>query len=74
MRWRFPLWSLAPLIDSRQALLEHNAKVYLAARSPARAQTAIDQLKQETGKEAIFLKLDLSDLKQVRQAASDFLS
>ncbi|KZV62184.1 NAD(P)-binding protein [Peniophora sp. CONT] len=60
--------------ETCKALLAHNAKVYLAARSPARAQNAIDELKTQTGKEAIFLKLDLSDLKQVRQAASDFLS
>ena len=57
----------------KQALLVHNAKVYLAARSPARAQTAIDHLAKETGKEAMFLKLDLSDLTQVRRAANDFL-
>ncbi|VDC03821.1 unnamed protein product [Peniophora sp. CBMAI 1063] len=60
--------------ETCKALLAHNAKVYLAARSPDRAQRAIEHLKEQTGKEAIFLKLDLSDLKQVRQAASDFLA
>ena len=50
-----------------------NAKVYLAARSEDRAKAAIEDLKQTTGKEAIFLKLDLSSLKSVKTAAEDFL-
>jgi short-subunit dehydrogenase len=50
-----------------------NAKVYLAARSEDRAKAAIEDLKQTTGKEAIFLKLDLSSLKSVKTAAEEFL-
>jgi retinol dehydrogenase-12 len=57
----------------RQALLAKNAKVYLAARSRAKAQTAIDELKAATGREAVFLELDLSDLRSVRVAAATFL-
>jgi len=60
--------------ETVKALLAHNAKVYLAARSPERAKKAIDDLKAETGKEAIFLRLDLSDLKQIRESAAEFLS
>jgi retinol dehydrogenase-12 len=56
-----------------QALLAKNAKVYLAARSRARAQAAIDELKAVTGREPIFLELDLSDLKRVRAAAATYL-
>ncbi len=56
-----------------QALLEHNAKVYLAARSKEKAEAAIRELQQETGKEAIFLPLDLSSLASVRESAADFL-
>ncbi|KAH8818745.1 NAD(P)-binding protein [Flagelloscypha sp. PMI_526] len=56
-----------------KALLEHNAKVYLAARSREKALVAIDKLKAETnGKEAIFLQLDLSSLADVKRAAEEF--
>jgi NAD(P)-dependent dehydrogenase (short-subunit alcohol dehydrogenase family) len=55
-----------------QALLAHNAKVYIAARSQKKAEEAIKELKEETGKEGIFLKLDLSDLKAVKAAAEEF--
>ncbi|KAF9780976.1 NAD(P)-binding protein [Thelephora terrestris] len=59
--------------ETVKALLCKNAKVYLAARSEDRAKAAIEDLKQTTGKEAIFLKLDLSSLKSVKTAAEDFL-
>jgi len=52
----------------------HNAKVYLAARSAQNANAAIVELKNETGKEAIFLQLDLSDIPAVRKSAQEFLS
>lgn len=55
-----------------QALLEHNAKVYMAARSKERAEAAIQDLKQTTGREAIFLPLDLSNLASVRESAAEF--
>jgi len=55
-------------------LLAHNAKVYLAARSAQKATEAITELKNETGKEALFLQLDLSDLHAVRKSAQEFLS
>ena len=57
-----------------QALLQHNAKVYLAARSKAKAEVAIASLKTTTGKEAIFLQLDLASLASIRKAAEEFLS
>ena len=57
-----------------QALLEHNAtRVYIATRSKERAEAAIADLKTTTGKEAIFLELDLADLASVRKAAKEFL-
>ena len=55
-------------------LLNHNAKVYLAARSATKGNAAIADLKNETGKEAIFLQLDLADLSSVRKSAEEFLS
>ena len=54
-------------------LLQHNAKVYLAARSRDRAEAAIEDLKKQTGKEAIFLELDLTSFKSIRSAAEQFL-
>ncbi|KAJ7636806.1 hypothetical protein FB45DRAFT_864794 [Roridomyces roridus] len=54
-------------------LLSKNAKVYLAARSAEKAAVAIKSLEAETGKTAIFLQLDLGDLKSVRVAANTFL-
>ncbi|KAF8659670.1 hypothetical protein AX16_001811, partial [Volvariella volvacea WC 439] len=60
--------------ETVKALLAHNAKVYLAARSQEKASQAIKDLLQETGKEAIFLKLDLSDLKSIKRSAEEFQS
>lgn len=48
--------------------MKKNAKVYAACRSRSNAEEAIDQLRQETGKEAIFLELDLANLKKIKQA------
>lgn len=62
------------LTVSLQALLQHNAKVYLAARSKEKAENAIASLKEATGKEAIFLELDLSSLSAVKKSAGEFLS
>ena|ERR1700729_3622204 len=56
-----------------QSLLQHNAKLYIGARNQAKAEEAIKNLKDLTGKEALFLKLDLGDLKAVKAAAEDFL-
>ena len=56
-----------------QALLAKNAKVYIATRSEDKGKAAIEDLKRATGKEAIWLKLDLSSLKSVKAAAEEFL-
>ncbi|KAK0192771.1 NAD(P)-binding protein [Armillaria mellea] len=55
-------------------LLLHNAKVYLAARNPEKTEGVIKELTKATGKTAIFLKLELGDLKSVKAAAEEFLS
>ena len=59
--------------ETVKALLQHNAKVYLAARSRSKAEEAIKDLKDATGKEPIFLELDLADLASVKRAADTFL-
>ena len=56
-----------------KALISRNAKVYMACRNAQNAQQVLEELKQETGKEALFLELDLSSLRSVRQAAEEFL-
>jgi len=60
--------------ETVKALLEHNAKVYLAARSQEKAEATIADLKAKTGKEALFLELDLGNIASVRKAAEEFLS
>lgn len=59
--------------QTAKVLLEHNAKVYLACRNPEYAQAAIEKLESETGgKKALFLKLDLANLKSVKESAATF--
>ncbi|KAJ3510901.1 hypothetical protein NLJ89_g4415 [Agrocybe chaxingu] len=60
--------------ETAKALLAHNATVYMAARSKEKADQAIQDLKKQTGKEGIFLKLDLGDLKSIKAATEEFLS
>ncbi|EKM54541.1 uncharacterized protein PHACADRAFT_175061 [Phanerochaete carnosa HHB-10118-sp] len=60
--------------ETAKVLLQHNAKVYLAARTRAKAEAAIKDLKDATGRDAIFLELDLANLASVRKAAEEFLS
>ncbi|KAJ7103405.1 NAD(P)-binding protein [Mycena belliarum] len=57
-----------------KALLPKNAKVYMLSRSKERAESAISRLKTETGKEALFIQLDLSDLDSVRRASDELIS
>jgi len=60
--------------ETAKALLSKGAKVYIAARSEEKSQRAIDELKQETGKDTVFfLKLDLADLVSVKAAAEEFI-
>lgn len=54
------------------ALLRKNAKVYMASRSRSRAEPAIAELKKSTGKEAIYLELDLASLVSIKRAVQEF--
>ncbi|CAE6496769.1 unnamed protein product [Rhizoctonia solani] len=61
--------------ETCKALLNKNAKVYLAARSKSKADEAIEWLKRETnGKAPIFLELDLANLDSIRKSVEDFKS
>jgi retinol dehydrogenase 12 len=50
-----------------------NAKLYIGARESQKTKDALARLKEETGKEAILLPLDLGDLHSVRKSAETFL-
>ena len=54
------------------ALLLKNAKVYIAGRSHAKAEAAIKDLKEQTGKDALFLELDLASLRSIRKSVAEF--
>ncbi|KZW01092.1 NAD(P)-binding protein [Exidia glandulosa HHB12029] len=60
--------------ETAKELLAHGAKVYIAARSKDKVDAAIADLKVATGKEALFLELDLADLPSVKRAAETILS
>jgi len=63
--------------ETARELLAHNAKIYIATRSAARAADAIEELKKATGKgddRIQFLKLDLTDLGSIKAAADEFTS
>ena len=58
-----------------RVLSEHGAKVYVAARTPSRAQGAIDEIKSVVPKADIhFLQLDLQSFQSVKDAAASFKS
>ncbi|KAH6910201.1 hypothetical protein BKA70DRAFT_118357 [Coprinopsis sp. MPI-PUGE-AT-0042] len=59
--------------DTVKALLEKNAKVYIACRNEGKAQATIGELEKETGRRALSLKLDLVDLGSVEECAKEFL-
>ncbi|EIN09012.1 NAD(P)-binding protein [Punctularia strigosozonata HHB-11173 SS5] len=58
--------------ETCRQLLKKNAKVYLAARSKSKAEDAITDLFNDTGKRAIFLELDLSNLPSVKAAVETY--
>ncbi|KIK64217.1 hypothetical protein GYMLUDRAFT_259214 [Collybiopsis luxurians FD-317 M1] len=60
--------------ETCKQLLLKGCTVWLAARSKSKGEEAIAELKEETGKEALFLSLDLSDLKAVKESTEKFKS
>lgn len=60
--------------ETVKALLEHNAIVYMATRNKRKAEEAIAELNERTGRLAIYLELDLSSLSSVKRAAEEFMS
>ncbi|KAI0341487.1 NAD(P)-binding protein [Trametopsis cervina] len=60
--------------ETTRALLQHNAKVYIAARSRAKAEPVLKELTTPEGNAPLFLQLDLAELASVRRCAEEFLS
>ncbi|KIK06119.1 hypothetical protein K443DRAFT_674678 [Laccaria amethystina LaAM-08-1] len=58
--------------ETAKVLVARDAKVYIAGRSQERVEQAIQDIKTETGNEALFLKLDLADLTSIKAAAEEF--
>ncbi|KAJ7452771.1 hypothetical protein B0H11DRAFT_2072939 [Mycena galericulata] len=58
--------------ETVKVLLQHTAKVYIAARNEENARAVIKDLQSQTGNEAQFLHLDLADLHSVKRAAEEF--
>lgn len=55
-------------------LVAHNAKVYVGARSEAKARKAFDKLGNEYPRaDLVHLQMDLMDLRSVKCAAEEFL-
>ncbi|MCJ1227333.1 hypothetical protein MMC12_003988 [Toensbergia leucococca] len=60
-----------------QILYQHNAKIYLAARSEEKSLRAIEGIKSRTPDskgQIMFLHLDLDDLTTIKKSAENFLS
>lgn len=56
-------------------LARKNAHVFVGSRSIQNGQTAVDQIKKETGNDNVeLLHLNLSNLKEVKEAADNFQS
>jgi len=60
--------------ETARVLLEKNAKVYVAARNADKAQQTLQELKEQTGREAHLLMLDLANLGKIKVAAEEFMS
>ncbi|KAI8803534.1 hypothetical protein BJ742DRAFT_496882 [Cladochytrium replicatum] len=61
-------------LETVKHLASRNAKVYLAARSKARAQEAIESIRADLPSANVeFLELDLADIRQTKEAALKFI-
>ena len=56
-----------------QVLLTKNAKVWIACRDVSRGEAALKELKELTGQDAHLLKLDLANLRSIKQSVEEFL-
>ncbi|KAJ7656510.1 NAD(P)-binding protein [Mycena polygramma] len=59
--------------ETVKALVEHNAKVYIMARTRKSAEAVIEQIYKETQKTSYFIPLDLADLSSVKASVAEFM-
>ncbi|KAF8130198.1 NAD(P)-binding protein [Boletus edulis] len=59
--------------ETARVLLTKNAKVWIACRDVSKGEAALKELKELTGKDAHLLKLDLANLKSIKQSVEEFL-
>ncbi|KAF9219365.1 NAD(P)-binding protein [Gyrodon lividus] len=59
--------------ETARVLLAKNAKVWIACRNVSKGEAALKELKECTGRDAHLLKLNLSNLKSVKETADEFL-
>ncbi|KAI6032509.1 hypothetical protein EDC04DRAFT_2230666 [Pisolithus marmoratus] len=60
--------------ETARALLTKNAKVWIACRDVAKGEAALRELKESTGRDAHLLKLNLANLRSIKEASEEFLS
>ncbi|KAI5981779.1 NAD(P)-binding protein [Pisolithus albus] len=60
--------------ETARVLLTKNAKVWIACRDVAKGEAALKELKERTGRDAHLLKLNLANLRSIKEAAKEFLS
>ncbi|KAI5990504.1 NAD(P)-binding protein [Pisolithus albus] len=60
--------------ETARVLLTKNAKVWIACRDVAKGEAALKELKECTGRDAHLLKLNLANLRSIKEAAKEFLS
>ncbi|KAG6374027.1 hypothetical protein JVT61DRAFT_4665 [Boletus reticuloceps] len=59
--------------ETAKVLLTKNAKVWIACRDVSKGEAALKELKELTGQDAHFLKLDLANLRSIKQSVEEFL-
>ncbi|KAH7911148.1 hypothetical protein BJ138DRAFT_1151409 [Hygrophoropsis aurantiaca] len=60
--------------ETARVLLTKNAKVWIVARDQSKGEAALKELKEKTGKDAHLLKLNLANLKSIKEAVTEFQS
>ncbi|KAI6038879.1 hypothetical protein EDC04DRAFT_1844250 [Pisolithus marmoratus] len=60
--------------ETARALLTKNARVWIACRDVAKGESALRELRENTGRDAHLLKLNLANLRSIKEASEEFLS
>ncbi|KAI6032508.1 hypothetical protein EDC04DRAFT_2898106 [Pisolithus marmoratus] len=60
--------------ETARALLTKDAKVWIACRDVTKGEAALRELKESTGRDAHLLKLNLANLRSIKEASEEFLS